>query len=109
MIAQVLGDSLILQEKFESVEKGAGSHDRKKRQIVRWRKSGVELRPKRPFDKDHPWMPLPLQRYCLVHAVHEEVRHQLGGDAPPAQPHRRSFIGFYSGYRHAEQRCCGPF
>ena len=44
-----------------------------------------------------------------MHTVHEEVRHYLSGDAHPAQPHRRSFIEFYSGCRSAKQRRYEPF
>ena len=39
-----------------------------------------------------------------MHTVNEEVRHFLSGDAHPAQPHRRSFIEFYSGCRSVNQR-----
>ena len=44
-----------------------------------------------------------------MRTVHEEVRHYLSGDAHPAQPHRRSFIEFYSGCRSAKQRRYEPF
>ena len=54
-------------------------------------------------------MPLPLLQYCLMHSVHEEVRHYLSGNSHPVQPHRRSAMEFYSACRSVKQRLCVPF
>ena len=114
VIAQVPARSVILKERFEFVQEGARGHDKTKRQTVRWRNSGIRLQPQVPANLNNgkarrTKIPLPLLQYCLMHAVHEEVRDCLSGDAHPAQPHRRSFIDFYSGCRSAEQRRYEPF
>ena len=54
-------------------------------------------------------IPLPLLQYCLMHAVREEVRDCLSGNARPVQRRQRLFVDFYSGCRSAEQRGYEPF
>ena len=110
VIAQVPAESVIVKEKSEEA-KGTG---KTKRQTVRWRNSGIRLRPRMPSNwnsgiAEQTKIPLPLLQYCLMHAVHEEVCDCLSGDTHPIQPKKRLFIDFYSGCRSAEQRRYEPF
>ena len=115
VIAEIPAESLILKEKFEFVQQDPTGHDKTKRQTVRWRNSGIRLRPTPPFDLKHrkasqtPKIPLPLLQYCLMQTVREEVRHYLNGDARPPQAHKRSFIEFYSGCRSVKHCRNEPF
>ena len=53
VIAQIPAESVILKEKFEFIQEDARSHDKTKRQTVRWRNSGIRLRPTPPFHLKH--------------------------------------------------------
>ena len=84
VIAQVPSQSVILKEKFEFVREKAKGPGETKRQTVRWRNSGIQLQPLLPTNwnngiAEKGMMPLPLLQYCLMHAVHEEVRDCLSG------------------------------
>ena len=114
VIAQVLSQSVTLKEKFEFVQEKAQGPGKTKRQTVRWRNSGIRLKPLVPSNwnngiAEQTKIPLPLLQYCLTHAVHEEVRDCLSGNARPVQRRQRLFVDFYSGCRSAEQRRYEPF
>ena len=53
VIAQVPSQSVILKEKFEFVQEKAKGPGKTKRQTVRWRNSGIRLRPTPPFHLKH--------------------------------------------------------
>merc|ERR1712079_334221 len=90
-------------------EKAKGPGERR-RPTVRWRSSGIQPQPRiAEQGTEKGVMPLPLLQYCLMHAVHEEVRDYLSGNARPVQFQRRIFVDFYSGCRSAEQRGYEPF
>ena len=76
VIAQVPSQSVILKEKFEFVQEKAKGLGKTKRQTVRWRNSGIRLKPLLPTNwnngiAEQRKIPLPLLQYCLMHAAHE--------------------------------------
>ena len=84
--AQVPSESVILKEKFEFVQKEAKGSGKTMCQTVRWRNSGIRLMPCVSTNwinwiEEHKSISLPLLQFCLMHAVHEEVRDYLNGEA----------------------------
>jgi hypothetical protein len=108
VLRQIPSQQALLKEQYLPHETKPEGGRRQK--TTTWINSGI--RQKTHYDGSLCKVPLAVQQYCFMHAVHQEVNEHLGylsGDAH-ATPHRqRLYHDFYAGCRSPQRRELEPF